>query len=168
MLFVKNQPTQVCNRFMKRIIIFTVALLIATSSSAHAQSQKSKNDNLAQEMLKLQRAQDEAEAKKDTAALERLFNDDFIFIAANGAVYDKKKFLDEIKGDTEPAQPQTLAYEDFKARAYEKMVIVNYILVVSGKDKDNKDYANRYRMSVVWITKKNTWRITNFHSTRVR
>jgi hypothetical protein len=71
---------------MKRIIIFTVALLIATSSSAHAQSQKSKNDNLAQEMLKLQRAQDEAEAKKDTAALERLFNDDFIFIAANGAV----------------------------------------------------------------------------------
>ena len=149
-------------------IFLVIILLLAATLSAAAQSKKTKDEAITQELLKLQRAQDEAETNKNTAALERLFNDDFIFIAANGAIYDKKKFLDEIKGDTEPAQPQTLAYEDFKARAYGKMVIVNYILVVSGKDKDNKDYANRYRMSVVWINQKNTWRITNFHSTRVR
>ncbi len=149
-------------------IILVTALLLAATFSANAQSQKSKNETLAQELLKLQRAEDEAEANKNIGALERILNDDFVFIAANGAVYDKKKFLDEIKGDTESAPLQTLAYEDFKARDYGKTAIVNYLLGVSGKDKDGKDYANRYRMSVVWIKKKNTWRITNFHSTRVR
>ncbi len=149
-------------------IILVTMLLLATMFSVNAQSKNSKNETLTQELLKLQRAEDKAEANKDIAALEQIFNDDFIFIAANGAVYDKKKFLDEIKSDTEPAPPQTLAYEDFKARAYGKTAIVNYLLVVSGQDKDGKNYANHYRLSVVWIKEKYIWRITNFHSTRVR
>lgn len=118
--------------------------------------------------MRRQRAQYEAEAKKDVAALDRFFDDDFIFVAANGAVYDRKKFLDEIKGDDSPPSGNTVAYEDFRARAYGKTAIVNYAPVVSGKDKDGKDFANRYRMSVVWIKQKGSWRITSFHATRVR
>lgn len=148
---------------MKRTIILTIALL--TIATIAAQSQ---NKNIEQEFMRLQRAEDEAEAKKDVAALDRLLNDDFIFVAANGSITDKKKFLDEVKADAEPASQQNLTYEDFKVRVYGKTAIVNYVLLVSGKDKDGKDTASRYRMSVVWVKPQRDWRISNFHATRVR
>jgi ketosteroid isomerase-like protein len=109
-------------------------------------------------------------AKKDVAALDRLFNDDFIFVAANGSTSDKKKFLADVKANDEPSSgPQEkLTYEDFKVRVYGKTAIVNYVLLVSGKDKDGKDFASRYRMSVLWVKQKKDWRISNFHATRVR
>lgn len=152
---------------MKRIVILSTLFLIVAVLSVTAQS---KNRNPKQDFLRLHRAEEEAELKRDIVALDRLLNDDFVFVAANGSVSDKKKFLDEIKGDSEPSSPpqQNLSYEDFKVRVYAKTAIVNYILIVTGKDKDGKDYANRYRMSVVWIKQKDNWRISNFHSTRVR
>lgn len=161
---------------MKRITALAIILLIAAVSSVAAQS---KNKNTEATFLRLHRAEEEAESKRDIVALDRLLNDDFIFIAANGSVSDKKKFLDEIKGDdseppsTAEPQQQNLSYEDFKVRIYGKkttaaIAVVNYILLVAGKDKDGKDYANRYRMSVVWVKQKDIWRISNFHATRVR
>jgi ketosteroid isomerase-like protein len=151
---------------MKRTIIFTIAFLIA-ATTATAQS---KNKNIEQEFMRLHRAEEEAESKKDVAALDRLLNEDFIFVAANGSISDKKRFLDEIKGNDEPssAPQENLTYEDFKVRVYGKTAIVNYVLLVSGKDKDGKDYANPYRMSVVWVKQKRDWQISNFHATRVR
>ena len=149
---------------MKRTITLAVAFLI-TSTTVIAQSQ---GKSIEQEFMRLQRAQDDAEAKRDIAALDRLFNDDFVWIAGNGSTSDKKKFLDDVKADTEPSSPQNLTYEDFKVRVYGKAAIVNYVLVVSGKDKDGKDFTSRYRMSVVWIKQKQDWRISNFHATRVR
>ena len=150
---------------MKRTIILTIAFLI-TATLVTAQSQ---NKNIEQEFMRLQRAEDEAETKKDVAALDRLLNDDFIYVAANGSISDKKKFLEGVKGDNEPASPQeNLTYEDFKVRVYGKTAIVNYVLFVSGKDKDGKDFAYRWRMSVVWVKQERDWRISNFHATRVR
>ena len=151
---------------MQRTIILTIAFLIA----ANIVTAQSKNKNIEQEFMRLHRAEEEAESLKDIAALDRLLNEDFIFVAANGSISDKKKFLDEIKGNDEPSPtPQeNLIYEDFKVRVYGKTAIVNYVLLVSGKDKDGKGYANRYRMSVVWVKQKRDWRISNFHATRVR
>jgi len=149
---------------MKRTITLAVAFLI-TATTVIAQSQ---SKSIEQEFMLLQRAQDDAEAKRDIAALDRLFNDDFVWIAANGSISDKKKFLDDVKADVEPSSPQNLTYEDFKVRVYGQTAIVNYVLLVSGKDKDGKDFASRYRMSVVWVKPKRDWRISNFHATRVR
>lgn len=149
---------------MKRTIAMAVAFLIA-ATTVIAQSQ---NKSIEQEFMRLHRAQDDAEAKRDIAALDRLFNDDFVWIAANGSISDKKKFLDDVKADVEPSSPQNLTYEDFKVRVYGETAIVNYVLLVSGKDKDGKDFASRYRMSVLWVKQKQDWRISNFHATRVR
>ena len=121
---------------MRRTIFFTTAFLISATIVAQSQTKNSE-----QEFMRLHRAEEEAESKKDVAALDRLLNEDFIFVAANGSISDKKKFLDEIKGDDESASAsqQNLTYEDFKVRVYGKAAIVNYVLFVSGKDKDGKD-----------------------------
>jgi len=148
---------------MKKIWTLTFILLASLSISAQT------SDKVTNEFKARQMAQDDAENKKDVAALDRIFADDFIFIAANGSVHDKKKFLDEVKADTEPPSDQKLEYEDFKVRIYGRSVaLVNYVLVVPNKDKDGKDTTSRYRMSVLWAKQGKDWRIVNFHATRVR
>jgi uncharacterized protein (TIGR02246 family) len=149
---------------MKKIIT-SLFIIIASLSISYGQS----SDKITAEFKARQMAQDEAENKKDIAALDRIFADDFIFIAGNGSIHDKKKFLDEVKADTSPPSDQKLEYEDFKVRPYGKTVaLVNYVLIIHDKDKEGKATINRYRMSVLWVKQGKDWRITNFHATRVR
>ncbi|HEV7643885.1 MAG TPA: nuclear transport factor 2 family protein [Pyrinomonadaceae bacterium] len=151
---------------MKRKMFLAASFIFTAFTFAHAQT--AKNNELEQQFIALQRAQDDAEGKKDIAALDRIFSDDFIFVAANGSIYDKKKFLEDIKSDTEPAAELAPDYEDFKVRSYGKTAVANYLLVVTGKDKDGKPTVGRYRMSAVWVKQKGNWRMANIHATRVR
>src|SRR5215470_8365261 len=96
---------------MKRTIILTIScsltiaylLAVACLMSASTVTAQVQNKNSEQEFMRLQRAEDDAETKKDVAALDRLLNDDFIFVAPNGSVSNKKKFLDDVKGNDEPS-----------------------------------------------------------------
>ena len=155
------------NREMKRNLFPVIVLLLLASSFAAAQA--SKSGALERQFIALQRAQDDAEGKKDIDALDRIFSDNFIFVAANGSIHDKKKFLEEIKSDTEPATTEpTPGYEDFKVRSYGNTAVANYLLVATGKDKEGKPVVSRYRMSAVWVKQKGNWRLANIHATRVR
>jgi ketosteroid isomerase-like protein len=127
----------------------------------------SAQSKLEQKLLQLQRAEDEAEGKKDIAALERLLDDNFIFTAANGAVYTKKQLIEEVKTD-DSAGGETLSYEEVKTFDYGKTAMINYLLVVKGKDKNGKEFTNRFRMSSLWVKRKGEWRIAAVHATRVR
>jgi ketosteroid isomerase-like protein len=147
---------------MKKIMILLFLLLASLSISAQS------SDKLTAEFKARQQEQDDAENKKDLAALDKIFADDFIFIAANGSIHNKKQFLDELKADTEPPSDQKLGYEDFKVRVYGKTALANYVLMVPGKDKDGKATTSRFRMSVLWVKHGKNWRIVNFHATRVR
>lgn len=151
-----------------KLMIMWIIIISAASSYADGQSKDTRNKKIEQEFLRLHQSEDEAEAKKDIVALDRLFGDDFIFVAANGDVFDKKKFLEDIKNDTEPAAQQTISYDNFKARLYGKTAVVNYLLVVKGRSNEGKDYTNRYRTSVIWVKREGNWRIINFQATRVR
>ena len=152
---------------MKRV--FVIAFLIVVASSyAQGQSKGRHSKSLEQELLQLQRAQYEAEDKKDFAALDRILSDDFIFTAPNGAVSDKKKFIAGVRNDDEPASDQTLTYDEVTTYDYGKTAVVSYLLLVKGRDKDGKDYTNRYRNTVVWVNQQRRWRMAAIHVTRVR
>ena len=146
----------------------TISLVVAFVMTATLVAAQSKPTRIEQMFMRLQSAEDEAEAKKDLAALDRLLNDDFIFIAANGTISDKKRFLADVKTSGEPASKEDLAYSDFTVRVYGKTAIVNYVLLVSSKDKDGTDHTDFFRISVVWIKQRKDWRISNFHVTRKR
>lgn len=141
--------------FLVLTIIFTCVLY------ASAQSK------LEQKLLQMQRVEDDAETKKDFAALDRLLDDNYIFTAANGAIYTKKQLVDEIKAD-DSTGAQTLSYEEVKTFDFGKTALVNYLLVVKSKDKEGKDQASRYRMSALWVKRKGNWRIASVQATRVR
>ena len=153
---------------LKSLLAVTI-LIFAFSFLAQGQSKKDgKSLSLEQELMRLQHAEDEAESKKDFAALERLLSDDFIFTAPNGAISDKKKLIEDVKNDDEPEAGQTISYDDVKVHAYGKTAVVNYLLVVRGRDKDGKDYSNRYRNTVVWVKPQSRWRMAAIHVSRIR
>jgi len=45
---------------------------------------------------------------------------------------------------------------------------VNYLLTVKGKNKEGKDYTNRYRNTVVWVKQQGRWRMAAIHVSRIR
>jgi len=151
---------------MKRILIIT-AMIAAAWGNVEAQSKGGQSKSIEQELMQLQRATEEAEDKKDLAALDRLLTDDYIFTAPGGAVTDKKKLIEEVKNGV-PEEGQTISYEDVKAKVYGKAAVVNYRLIVKGRDKDGKDYISRYRNTVVWVKQQGHWRMAAIHVNRIR
>ena len=138
-----------------------------TIAWAQAHARGSTVSRLEQELMRLQHAVDEAETKKDFAALDRLLADGYIFTAPNGITSDKRQLIEDLKkGEAEAGQ--AIDYGDVKVYDYGNTAVVNYSLTVKGRDKDGKDYANRYRNTVTWIKQQNGWRMAAIHVSRIR
>lgn len=153
---------------MKRIIVITL-LIVAAFSGAQSQSKSAQGKSIEQELMQLQRAEDDAESKRDFAALDRLLSDDFIFTAPNGAISDKRKLIEDVRNEEpEAGGGQTINYDEVKVSVYGKTAVVNYLLIVKGRDKDGKDYINRYRNTVVWVRQQGRWRMAAIHVSRIR
>jgi ketosteroid isomerase-like protein len=150
---------------MKRMF-FIAVLIVLASSYAQGQTQNARGKSIEQQFMQLQRAEEEAETKKDIAALNRLLSDDFIFTAPNGAIIDKKQF---IKGaGTDVSEGETINYDDVHARVYGKTAVVRYMLIVKSPDKAGKDNISRYRNTVVWVKQQGHWRMVAIHVSRIR
>ena len=147
---------------MKLLLIIT-ALIAAASAQGQSKGSKS----IEQVLMQLQHAEDEAESKKDLAALDRLLSDDFLFTAPNGAISDKKKLMEDVKND-EPEVAQTIKYDNVTTHVYGNAAVVSYLLIVKGRDKEGKDYTNRYRNTVVWVKQQGNWRMAAIHVGRIR
>ena len=151
---------------MKPILVIAM-LMFAVSSYVQGQVRGDKSSKLGQELMRLQRAEDDAENTRDVAALDRLLCDDFIFTAPTGAITDKKQLIEDVKS-AEPEAGQTISYDEVKAHDYGKTALVNYLLIVKGQGKDGKEYVNRYRNTVVWVKQGGRWRMAAIHVSRIR
>ncbi|MCA1603254.1 MAG: nuclear transport factor 2 family protein [Acidobacteria bacterium] len=134
---------------------------------AQAHSKVGGSNSLEQELMRLHHAVDEAETKKDFAALDRLLANGYIFTAPTGAISDKKQLIEDIK-NAEPEAGQTISYDEVKVHAYGDSAVVNYLMTVKGRDKGGKDYTNRYRNTVTWVKQQNRWRMAAIHVSRIR
>ena len=85
-----NSVNPTLKGLMKRILVITL-LIDAAYSHAEGQPKGAKRQSIEQELMQLQHAVDEAEDKRDLAALDRLLTDDYIFTAPGGAITDKKQ-----------------------------------------------------------------------------
>jgi len=151
----------------RRVKVIIIIVLTAGPAFAQGQANEAKRKTLAQQLELLQRAETEAEDKKDLAALDRLLSDGFIFTAPGGAVSDKKKFIEEAK-NAEPEPGQKIDYDETRAFDYGSTAVVTNVLIVKGRDKDGKDYTNRFRNTVVWVKQRGHWRMAAIHVSRIR
>lgn len=117
--------------------------------------------------MHLQHAVDEAEDKKDFAALDRLLTENYIFTAPGGTISNKSKLIEDIK-NAEPEAAQTITYDEVKVYPYGDTAVVSALLIVKGKDKEGKDYTNRFRNTVIWVKQQKSWRMAGIHVSRIR
>ena len=152
---------------MNRSINLLALVLAGFACVSQNAAQPKAGNRLEQELMRLQRAVDEAETKKDFAALDRLLTDGYVFTAPTGAISDKKQLIEDIK-NAEPEAGQTISYDEVKVYDYGDSAVVNCLLVVRGRDKGGKDYTNRYRNTVTWVKRQNRWRMAAIHVSRMR
>jgi ketosteroid isomerase-like protein len=55
-----------------------------------------------------------------------------------------------------------------KVYPYGDTAVVSALLIVKGKDKEGKDYTNRFRNTVIWVKQEKNWRMASIHVSRIR
>ncbi|MGQ0734432.1 MAG: nuclear transport factor 2 family protein [Acidobacteriota bacterium] len=102
---------------MKRMVLLAfVGVLVGLPGLAQSPA------GAEQEILKLERASDEAFVKKDRATMERLFADDFVYIHSNGTVTDRTQEIAEtMSADVKWAASKL---DDLRVRLYGDVAVV--------------------------------------------
>jgi hypothetical protein len=111
----------------KTLLNASLALLLATGAvAAHAQSSGSAE----KEVLQAMNAADQADAKRDKAALERLIADDYLWYASNGVAQTKAQSIAEtMAGGTTWTGRK---YDGLKVRVYGEVAVVTGTMSLVG------------------------------------
>ncbi len=102
-------------------------LAVMTTTTAYAQSAAA----VEKEVLQALYAADQADEKRDKAALERLIADDYLWHASNGTIQTKAQSIAEtMAGGTTWTERK---YDGLKVRVYGDMAVVTGTMTLSGK-----------------------------------
>jgi ketosteroid isomerase-like protein len=106
-----------------------------------------------------------AQLNNDVAAMDKLLSDDFLGITANGEVNTKQQFLDRLRNRS--ITITTLEMSEQKIKLVGQVAIVTSLAQIDGT-ADGQPLTGRFRyLRVYQRLPGDTWRITNFESTRI-
>jgi len=97
-----------------------------------------------------------AVAKRDAAALEDFWTDDYTFINPHGALLTKKQRLENLKSGHTQVEP--VANEDQDVRVYGDTAVITGRLTLKGK-YSGKEASGQYRSINVWVNQGGRWRL---------
>jgi hypothetical protein len=134
-----------------RAIVFIWGLLFcAALLPLHAQSS---NDSSARSrILALEHAWNQAEALKDLAALDALFEDRLTYVDSDGSLLTKADFLNHVKN----AHVEQIVTESMTAQVFGSTAIVTGTYRASAF-KGAKPIIRRGRFVDAWVFKDNKW-----------
>jgi hypothetical protein len=138
-----------------------LGVAVALSSGLLVSAQQS--GSVADEVLRMERAQADATLKKDRAAYERLLADDYSYIHSNGSVNNKAEEVTstmsaEIKWTSD-------VLSDAKVRVYGDAAVVTAVETLQGAAKGF--VAGPRRITDVWIKRGGRWQIAGGITTLV-
>jgi ketosteroid isomerase-like protein len=134
---------------MKRSLIAVGLLVVVCSGVVQAQTPNSAE----QDVLRLERALNEAFLKKDRATYERMLADDYVYIHSNGSVTNK---TEEIAETMSPDQKWTASkLENLKVRIYGDVAVVTGIQTLTGSAKGY--VSGLRRITDLWVRRNGQW-----------
>ena len=148
--------------FIKSLVFLVVVFFCVSLCAAQRKTDVQKQDELKQELLRLQRTINEAESKRDFAALDRLLTEDYIFTESNGRISDRKQLYEDSKKE-EPSTGETINYDEVKVYPYGNSAVMSYLLIVEAPGKDGKKNTYRFRGTTTWVKQQNRWRMAAIH-----
>lgn len=133
-----------------RVIAFTWIAICAAATFAAAQS----DDGPVTMVFALEHAWNQAEQRKDTKALDAIFDNGLVYIDYDGTISTKAEFLAHIKSPS--LRPEQEITESMTAHAFGTTVIATGIYVTKGVE-NGKPYTRRGRFVDTWVLKDGKW-----------
>ncbi len=106
----------------------------------------------------------QALVRADTAALERIWADDYSFTNPGGNVMDKAGYIGALKSGG--LKFETLDIADMKVRVYGDAAIVTGRATVKGKS-DTQDINDQVRYTSMYVKRQGRWQAVAMQATRI-
>lgn len=117
-----------------------------------------------QELLKVENNWGEASVKRDVAALERLYADEYLFTDSEGVTYNKAQDIANTSNGT--YKPTSNKFEDMKVHVYGGTAVVTGQNTIKAIFK-GKDASGTYRFTDVFVKRAGRWQCVATQSTLV-
>ena len=147
---------------MRRTLIIAILALTA-ASVALGQKQSAKSNqrkSVEQAIRQLDHERIQAQIGADTAALDRIYADDFIGVGPSGTVRTKVQVISDFTaGDL---KFQSIGTDDVQVRVYGSTAVETGRSIMSGQDK-GKTVPRDTRFTRVWVKQQGRWRLVANH-----
>jgi len=138
------------------------SLILLAAVSAHAQSQS--QSDVVDEIRKVDRERIQAQVNADSAALDRIYSDDFVGIGPSGTLRTKKDVLADFASGT--LKFQSITTDEVRIRVYGNAAVETGRSTMKGQDA-GKVVPEENRFTRVWIKQGSRWRLVANHYSNV-
>ncbi len=148
-------------------ILGVVVMLVAASSFAFSQTTSNKAKSSGSDEQAIQQFLNELAAavgRNDTAALDRMYADDYTFVNSSGAVVTKAQRLAAIKsGDS---KYESVSIDESNSRMYENTAVATVRAMIKGQNA-GQDISGQYRVTTMLVKKNGRWHVVAQQSNRI-
>jgi ketosteroid isomerase-like protein len=161
---------------MKRILLIAV-IVIAASSLALGQKPDEKADKskpVGEKMTATSSVEQAVQQRlnelttalgaNDTAALDRIYANDYTLVNPWGAITTKEQRLAAIKSGE--LKYESVSFDEPNIRSYGDTAVVTARVTVKGKEKD-QDLSGQYRVTLTFVKMKGPWQLVAAQNTRI-
>ena len=127
---------------------------------SNVMSSSASNENVEQAIRQLIIQRDQALQIGDTAAIDRLYTNDYVSTSAVGMVRTKAEVLDDFKSGA--LKVTSLSSDDVKVRVHGDSAIVTGTSTINGTDK-GREMKGASRFTQVWVKRNGSWQLAAFH-----
>ena len=151
--------------------LFILLLALIAPSLALAQeipqseiTRRDSADQAEQQIAQVNRDFDEAERKRDFAAIERMLADDFIWTTFAGTVFDRPGTINHLRsGDSKYDLYQS---DDVRIRIYGDAAVTTGRLIRRGRNSKG-DLSGEFRYTRVYLKQTGNWRVAAYQLTSI-
>lgn len=153
---------------MKRVL-FLVALLVAASLPALAQTRPSQSARAVrdeQAVMELIREYDDARVKRDLTAMSRILADDFTSITPDGSLNTKAQFIATFTSPN--SKLQAIERDEISIRFYEETAVLTSRAVLKMQLPEGRTVSPSQRSMMVLVKRQSRWQVVGSQGTFVR
>lgn len=135
-----------------RTSVFSV--IVACSAIPFISGQNPGDSGAITSVLALEHAWNQAEQRKDTRALDAIFDNALVYVDYDGAFRTKAEFLARVKSTT--SHPEQEVTESMTGHMFGSTVVVTGLYVARGME-NGKPYVRRGRFVDTWTLRDGKW-----------
>ena len=150
---------------MKRILV--VAMLVAASAvvfSQPARSGANQKGNDEQAVRQLLNEVSAALGRADTAALDRIYADDYTLVNESGVLTTKAPRLAAIRSGE--LKYESVSFDEVNVRMYGNTAVATYRVTSKGQSK-GQDIGGQFRATSTYVKMKGRWQLVAAQVTRI-